>query len=58
MNYCFLCVFFDRFLVTAITSVEGTFHSVFFFGGRDIFLRVVIVICSVLTHIFLMSKKL
>ena len=54
MSFCFLGSFFDFFLVTAITSVEGTFHSVFFF----FFLRrrrltacvVVIVICNVVTH--------
>ena len=30
-EFLFLGEFFDFFLVTAITSVEGTFHSVFFF---------------------------
>ena len=31
MSFCFFFLSFSIFLVTAITSVEGTFHSVFFF---------------------------
>ena len=34
MSFCFFGEFFRFFLVTAVTSVEGTFHSVFFFFLR------------------------
>ena len=55
MSFCLWGVF--RFLVTAITSVEGTSHSFFFFLRRRHLTAcvVVIVICNVLTHSWIPS---